>query len=167
MFVFAKRFQIATALAACATLSLPQAAIAASHNTSGNAALALAALVGKRSPVLSASRKLLLQRYLAGLASAWHPAGLVFHVKADSVQCRASNVDITVHQCTLKFGAHTVTLAGRYAHELYATLIESGVPADGAAGSVFEALTALDCTITADEVAQRAGGGAACSFTTI
>ena len=85
-------------------------------------------------------------------------------VKADNVVCRASNVDITEHSCVLTFGHRTVELKGRRAHELYATIDEVGVPPDGAAGSVFESLSKLDCTIDPKEIAQRAGGGASCTF---
>ena len=84
-------------------------------------------------------------------------------VAADSVSCRASNVDISEHDCTLKFGAETRMLKGREAHELYATLIENGVMPDGAAGSVYAALSQLSCTIEPNEVKQKAGGGANCA----
>jgi len=57
-----------------------------------------------------------------------------------------------------------VNLKGRRAHELFATIGEVGVPADGAAGTIFEALSYLDCTINPHEIEQRAGGGASCSF---
>ena len=35
---------------------------------------------------------------------------------------------------------------------------------DGAAGSVFEGLSKLDCTIDPAEIKQKAGGGANCTF---
>jgi hypothetical protein len=38
------------------------------------------------------------------------------------------------------------------------------VPPDGAAGTMFEALSHLDCTINPHEIPQKAGGGASCSF---
>ena len=85
-------------------------------------------------------------------------------VKADNIVCRASNVDITEHSCALTFGHRTVNLKGRGAHELYATIDEVGVPPDGAAGSVFESLSNLNCTIDPNEIAQKAGGGASCTF---
>jgi hypothetical protein len=68
-------------------------------------------------------------------------------VAAGAVTCRASNVDITQHSCDLTFGAKKATTQGRKAHELYATLAAVGVPPDGAAGSIFEAVSNLDCTI--------------------
>jgi hypothetical protein len=52
----------------------------------------------------------------------------------------------------------------RRAHELFATVGEVGVPLDGAAGTMFEALSHFDCTINPHEIQQKAGGGASCSF---
>jgi hypothetical protein len=74
---------------------------------------------------------------------------------AGGVNCRASNVDITLHSCDLTFEAKKVATHGRKAHELYATLAEMGVPPDGAAGSIFEAVSNLDCTIDPGEVKQK------------
>jgi hypothetical protein len=73
-------------------------------------------------------------------------------------------VDITQHSCDLTFGAKKATTQGRKAHELYATLAEVSVPPVGAAGSIFEAVSNLDCTIDPAEVKQKAGGGAHCTF---
>jgi len=42
----------------------------------------------------------------------------------------------------------------------------AGVPSDGAAGSVFESLSKLNCTIDPAEIKQKAGGGANCAFET-
>ena len=134
-------------------------------NTSGNAALALAALVGAQSPTLTWSRKIALAKMLDGRLNFPYPSGQKIDVKADKVTCRASNVDISAHSCELTFGTKTRNLSGRLAHELYATLIENGVPSDGAAGSLFESLTALSCTIDPSVVKQRGGGGADCTFT--
>jgi hypothetical protein len=132
---------------------------------SGNGALSLAALVGQESPNLSRGEKNLLLQYLNGEAKAKFPKGKDLVVKADSVTCRISNVDITTHFCDLKFGSRTIAFSGRKAHELYATLIENGVPSDGAAGSIFEAIGALDCRIVPAEVAEVSGGGAKCDYT--
>jgi hypothetical protein len=130
----------------------------------GNGALSFAALIGQHAPQLDQEQKGLLLNYLNGEAEAKFPEGGAFSVKADSVTCRISNVDITFHSCDLTFGATNVTIKGRVAHELYATLIENGVPGDGAAGSNYEAIGALDCTINPGEVASRGGGGAKCDF---
>ncbi len=100
---------------------------------------------------------------LSGNLSFAYPASRQIKVEAQSISCRASNVDISEHDCTLKFATATRMLRGRAAHELYATLIENGAASDGAAGSIFEALSQLDCTIKPGEVKQKAGGGANCT----
>jgi hypothetical protein len=55
-------------------------------------------------------------------------------------------------------------MAGRAAHELYATLIEIGIAPDAGAGSVVEALSNLKCTIDPNEIIQNPGGGAHCQY---
>jgi len=127
----------------------------------GNGALALAALVAEHSPNVKAHDKFLLDKFLNGQTYA---SKKKITVAAAAVTCRASNVDITQHSCDLTFGAKKVATRGRKAHELYATLAEVGVPPDGAAGSIFEAVSNLDCTIDPGEVKQKAGGGAHCTF---
>jgi hypothetical protein len=130
----------------------------------GNGALALAALVAEHSPSVTAFDKNLLAKFLNGYANVRYPPNKKITVSAGAVTCRASNVDITLHSCDLTFGAQKVTTHGRKAHALYATLAEVGVPPDGAAGSIFEAVSNLDCTIDPGEVKQKAGGGAHCAF---
>jgi hypothetical protein len=139
-----------------------QAALAA--NVSGNGALSLAALVGLQSPSLSKAEKLVLKKYLDSHAQVIFPKGKNIEVKAEAVTCRISNVDITEHSCDLTFGAKKKPLSGRLAHEIYATLVENGVPSDGAAGSIYEGITKFDCKITPSEVAEKAGGGVSCEF---
>jgi hypothetical protein len=153
------------ALAVMSLLLVAPSAVAAPVNTSGNSALALAALVGAQSPAQTLKERKALANMLDGRLNFPFPPNQKIDVKADKVTCRASNVDISAHSCELTFGAKTRTLSGRAAHELYATLIESGVPSDGAAGSLFESLTALSCTIDPSAVKQKAGGGADCTFT--
>lgn len=153
-----KRFSAAVAV-------LLAAAPAASAATlQGHDALALAALVGIRSPALSPGQRMTLARLLDGHAGPVPKGAHAFTVKADGAVCRASNVEITAFGCVLTFGTHAVNLAGRAGHELYATILEAGVPGDGAAGTIFEALHALSCDIDPATIAQRAGDGAACSF---
>ncbi|MEF3365908.1 hypothetical protein V3H18_05105 [Methylocystis sp. 9N] len=141
---------------------IPVAAYAGVSNGSG--ALALSAIVGDGSPLTSPADKKLLAAYLNGRADAPHAKGQRVAVKADAIDCRAGNVDITSHSCDLTFGGKKVELRGRKAHELYATLIENGVALEGAAGSSHASITALDCNVDADEVAEKAGGGARCAF---
>jgi hypothetical protein len=91
------------------------------------------------------------------------PVGAIV-VKASKLVCRSSNVDLLSRSCSLSFGAHTISLRGRRAHEIYATIAEAGVPADGASGSIYEALKDLSCTISPVAIREKAGGGATCSF---
>ena len=146
-------------------LSALAPAAAQAGASSGSSALALSAIVGELSPQTSAADKKLLAAYFAGRAEAPHAKGQRVAVKADAIDCRAGNVDITSRACELTFGAKKVELNGRKANELYATLIENGVVAEGAAGSSHASITALDCIVDADEVAEKAGGGARCAFT--
>lgn len=140
-----------------------QAALAAG-SIQGSGALALAALVGEHSPNVKALDKMILTRLFNGQLVTPYPENRKISVKADAISCKTSNVDITEHKCELTFGTKKIATNGRRAHELYATLAEVGVPPDGAAGSVFEALSNLDCTIDPGEVKQKAGGGAQCSY---
>lgn len=130
----------------------------------GSGALALAALVGGNSPLLSAPEKDVLAKFLDGQMNVSFPAGQTISVMAQKLSCRASNVDIASHSCALTFGGKDVALKGRSAHELFATLAEIGVRPDGAAGSTFEAVSNLKCTTDPDEVKQNSGGGAHCDY---
>jgi hypothetical protein len=85
-------------------------------------------------------------------------------VVANELNCRASNIDIIFHSCKLTFDDQKIELKGRLAHELFATLAEVGVEAEGAAGSIFRSISNLKCTITAEEVAENSGGGAVCEY---
>ena len=139
-------------------------AVALAGSSEGSTALALSALVGERAPHVGFLDKHLLAAYLDGHATAPHIKGKKIMVKADAIDCRSSNVDITEHSCALTFGAKKIELHGRKAHELYATLVEAGVASDGAAGSIHEAVTNLDCVVDADQVRDKAGAGAKCTF---
>jgi hypothetical protein len=140
----------------------PVAAQAGASN--GANALALSAIVGELAPQTSAPNKKLLAAYFSGRADAPHAKDLRIAVKADAIDCRAGNVDITSRACELTFGAKKVELRGRKAHELYATLIDNGVALEGAAGASHASITALDCMVDADEVAEKGGGGARCAY---
>ena len=145
-----------------AFVSFSSAALAESAD--GNGALALAALVAENSPLLGATDKAVLAKFLNGQTNIAYPAGETTLVSADKITCRASNVDITEHSCDLAFGKKTVMLMGRRAHELYSTLAEIGVQVEGAAGSSFAALSNLKCAINPSEVQQKSGGGAHCDY---
>lgn len=150
------------AFCAVALLLAPGSALAAT--ASGSSALALAAIVAGYSPQVTARDRGALNRLFAGKLNFNWPANRTIAVKAESIVCRAGNVDITAWSCALTFGKKKVTVKSRQAHELYATILEVGVPPDGAAGSSFEALTHLDCTIDPNVIKQKSGGGASCKF---
>ena len=133
---------------------------------SGAGALALAALVGAHAPALIRHDRRTLEQLLEGHPSLPFPANRKISVEAKSIDCTAGNVDITAHSCKLTFGSETVHITGRKAHELYATMLEVGIPSEGAAGTLHETVSHLVCTISPHEIAQKAGGGAECTFET-
>jgi hypothetical protein len=143
------------------TLASPNASAA---TATGNGALALAALVAGRSPLVSPTQKRAMARLFGGQLNFDFPAGRKISVQADAVVCRVSNVDITSRACTLTFGTRKVELKGRNAHELFATVAEAGVPSDGAARTIYESLAHLSCTIDPNEIKEKGGGGAECKF---
>jgi hypothetical protein len=55
-------------------------------------------------------------------------------------------------------------LKGREADEVYATLASAGVVAEGAAGSMIENVTKLNCTLDPAVIKDNSGGEADCSF---
>jgi hypothetical protein len=146
-------------------LAAPHAASAAeAPQAFGSGALALAALVGGDSPLLGDEDKSALAKLLDGDTTFDFPKGRTMTVTADKVTCHASNVDIAEHDCTLAFGKQDVTLKGRAAHELYATLLEVGVEENPGAGNIWVAVSKLDCAINVAEVQEKAGGGATCQY---
>jgi hypothetical protein len=132
-------------------------------DTTGHAALALGVIVGDDSPLLSKSTKLALASLLNDkkLGYGKHP---VITVKADQVVCQAGDVDLAGFSCVLTFGKIKRTRTGRSANELFATLVEAGVPGDGAAGHVFEAVSKLECKLDPKALEGKDGSGASCSF---
>jgi len=144
-----------------------QAASAENSPPMHYSALALAALVAENSPLLTPYENERMARLFDGRLDFTFPANKKISVTADSVICQAHNADITSRSCELTFGAKKVALKGRRAHELYATLTEVGVPDDGAAGTIFESLSHLVCTIDPNEIKQKLGEGADCKFDSI
>ncbi|HXC55708.1 MAG TPA: hypothetical protein VNU97_10450 [Rhizomicrobium sp.] len=135
-------------------------------SSSGNGALALAALIGQQSPFLSPAKKTVLAHFLAGQTSFPIPPGAnISVVNAAQVTCRMGDVDITQHSCDLKFGSTTITLSGRPGQELLATMIENGVQSDGAAGTIYYSVAPISCTVNASVVQSNGGGGAHCTYT--
>src|SRR5208282_4333934 len=132
----------------------------------GNAALALAAIVGDQSPALGPNEKMVLARFLAGDTNFPLPPGVhQITVKADKIECRLGNVAIVEHSCVLTFGSTTITRAGRPGQLLLATMMENGVFANGAAGTIYYSVDPIVCTVDAPVVQSNSGGGARCTYT--
>jgi hypothetical protein len=138
------------------------AASAASATASGPAALAVAAVVAQYSPLLGAHER----RVIAGLFDGNAKAGGKgkVSVTAETVTCRISNVAITERSCQITFKKSKRSLKGREANEVYATLASAGVTAQGAAGSMIETISKLNCALDLAEIRDNSGGGASCSF---
>jgi hypothetical protein len=135
---------------------------AAPASTSGATALAVAAVVAQYSPLLSAYEKKLIAGIFNGNVKAGDKQKL--SVAAESLTCRISNVAIAERSCELTFKKGKRTLKGREANELFATLGSAGVVAEGAAGSMIEGVTKLNCTLDPAVIKDNSGGGADCSF---
>ncbi|MCP1839418.1 hypothetical protein ACVIIZ_005713 [Bradyrhizobium sp. USDA 4523] len=146
---------------ACSLLLASSATWAAPATTSGSVALALAGVVAPYSP-LPAKEKKAVAAFLGGDSNV--PITRKITVTADKVVCRASNVDITSRSCELSFGSKTHTVRGSEANAMFATVALAGVPPDGAAGTIYEALSKLSCTLDPKVIKDKAGGGADCSF---
>jgi len=134
-------------------------------NARGPSALALAALTTEHDAALEASQRIVIAKPFAWQVNFAYPAGRKITVAANNIVCRVSDVAIVQRSCALTFGNHTVNLTGRFANELYATIAVAGVSADGAAGSIYEAIHGLACTLEPGVIKQNGGGGATCAFT--
>ncbi|MCP1836192.1 hypothetical protein J2R76_004532 [Bradyrhizobium sp. USDA 4532] len=146
---------------ACSLLLASSATWAAPATTSGSVALALAGVVAPYSP-LPAKEKKAVAAFFNGDSNVSYASKII--VTADKVVCRASNVDITSRSCALTFGGNTHTVKGSEANAIFATVALAGVPPDGAAGTIYEALSKLSCTFDPTVIKDKAGGGADCSF---
>ena len=150
-----------TILACSLSLASP-AAWAAPAIASGSVALALAGVIAPLSPDLSGAEKKAVAMLFA--ANSDIPYKKVIVVTADRIVCRTGNVDITVRNCEVTFGKKTRTVNGSTANEIFATEALAGVPPDGAAGSNFESLAKLSCTIDPNAIRRKDGSGADCTF---
>jgi hypothetical protein len=155
------RFAGLTTLAGALALASISAASAAPSTASGSVALALAGVVAPYSPLPAAEKKA-VAAFFNGDSHVNYAKKIT--VTADKIVCRASNVDITSRSCELTFGNHTRTVKGREANEIFATEALAGVPSDGAAGTIFEGLTKLSCTLDPKVIKENGGGGADCTF---
>ena len=153
---------VASGLVALALLwAVPDAS---AETVTGNSALALASLVADQSPSLSLDDKSVMSQLIHASPNFSYMPSKKIAVEADAVACRQSNVDITARSCELTFGGRKVTVVGRKAHELFATMHEVGIEPEGAAGTSHEGISHLACVIDLEEVKQKAGGGAGCKF---
>lgn len=141
-------------------------ALAAYSSASGPTALALAAVVAEHSSMLTAQEKTTVARLFNNEVSHGFPPTQKIYVKADAIICRMSNVDIAERSCEVTFGRQRITLQGREANELTSTASAAGVSSQGAAGTIFTALSHLVCTIDPQEIEQKTGEGANCTFET-
>ena len=144
------------------SILVTQASAALAGSASGSAALALAAVVAQYSPALKPAEKKAVASLFAGNAN-YAATGKIF-VTADKLMCRTSNVDLTSRSCELTFKTGKRSLKGREANELFATAALAGIPAEGAAGSNIESAAKLNCTLDPQQIRQKDGGGASCSF---
>jgi len=129
---------------------------------SGSTALALAGVIAPLSPTLSGAEKKAVAMLFAANADIPYKKPVV--VTADKIVCRTGNVDITVRTCEVTFGKKVRNVNGPTANEIYATEALAGIPPDGAAGSNFESLSKLSCTIDPNAIRQKDGSGADCTF---
>ena len=135
---------------------------AAPSKISGSTALALAGVIAPLSPILSGAEKKAVAMLFAANADIPYKKPIV--VTADRIVCRTSNVDITLRNCEVTFGKKVKTVNGSTANEIFATEALAGIPPDGAAGSNFESLSKLSCTIDPNAIRQKDGSGADCTF---
>ena len=129
---------------------------------SGSTALALAGVIAPLSPDLTRAEKKAVAMLFAANSDIPYKKPIV--VTADRIVCRTGNVDITLRNCELTFGKKSRTVNGSTANEIFATEALAGIPPDGAAGSNFESLSKLSCTIDPNAIRQKDGRGADCTF---
>jgi hypothetical protein len=152
----------ATPIALATALMFLGLASARAGSVTGQAALALAGVVAPASHVLSMTEKEAVATLFAANSTISYKKKIV--VTAEKIVCRVSNVDITARSCELTFGKTVKTINGRAANEVFATAAMAGVASDGAAGSIFESVSKLSCTLDPQVIKDKAGGGAECSF---
>ncbi len=138
------------------------AADPAPTKASGSPALALAGVIAPLSPTLSGAEKRAVATLFAGSSDISAKKAIL--VTADRIVCRAGNVDITLRSCEISFGRKVRTVNGSTANEIFATIALAGIPPDGAAGSTFESLSRLSCTIDPNAIRRKDGSGADCTF---
>jgi hypothetical protein len=152
---------LAIAAVALVTTAMPCAS-AEPAKVGGPNALALAGIVALYSPLLTGDGREAAIALFVGERDVRYRKTIT--ITADSIVCRISNVDITARSCELTFDGRKQIIRGRRASEVFATAAVAGVAADGAAGSVFESLSKLNCTLDPKAIRQKDGSGASCTF---
>lgn len=142
----------------------PPAPAASQLTVTGNDALALAALVAQYSPREPKATKRALSNLLDGKLNVKYPESKKITVAADSIDCRASIAGSAAYTCDLKFATKSVSINGRKAHELLATLVEAGTASRQEAGALPHAMGRLSCEITPSEIRRKSGKGSECQF---
>lgn len=153
---------IVSALVLAGVFNVAEASGATPAKVSGATALALAGVIAPLSPDLTGAERKALAMLFAATSDVPYKKPIV--VTADRIVCRTGNVDITVRNCQVTFGKKTRTVNGSTANEIFATEALAGVPPDGAAGSNFESLSKLSCTIDPNAIRRKDGSGADCTF---
>lgn len=154
---------LAKPLALACPLILAGLPAAQAAEVGGQAALALASVVALYAPIPAANKKAVAS-FFKGDTN--FPFNGKITVTADKIECRTSNVDVTARSCDIDFKIARRTLKGREANELYATQAMAGIAAGAAAGSNYESLTKLACTLDPAKLRDKAGEGATCSYET-
>jgi hypothetical protein len=148
-------------LAVAFSVLLGATSAASAASITGQAALALAGVVALYAPMPAANKKAVAALFKGDTN---FPYQNKVTVTAEKIVCQTSNVDVTARSCEVTFKTSSKTLKGREANELYATEAMAGIPPDGAAGSNFESLSKLSCTLDPKVLKQNGGGGAECSW---
>ena len=143
------------------SLLLGTTATASAASINGQAALALAAVVSLYAPLPAANKKAVAALFKG---DTHFPFTARITVAAEKIVCRTSDVDLTARSCELTFKTANRALKGREASELYATEAMAGIPPDGAAGSNFESVSRLNCTLEPKALKDKAGAGAECAY---
>lgn len=151
-----------SALVVATASNITGASAATPAKVSGSTALALAGVIAPLSPDLSGAEKKAVAMLFAANSDIPYKKPIV--VAADRIVSRTGNVDITTRNCEVTFGKKTRTVNGSTANEIFATEALAGVPSDGAAGSNFESLSKLSCTIDPNAIRRKDGSGAECTF---
>jgi hypothetical protein len=131
---------------------------------SGNDALGLAALVAQYSPLVPKSSKKALSNLFDGKRKFKFPAKEAISIEASSINCRKSSAAIAAFACGLDFAGKPVSVQGRKAHELLATLAEAGTASRQEAGMLHYNIDHLKCEVRTSEILRSAGSGSECRF---